>query len=153
MPNLFTSIDFIINFISILLWSFHIILSQGTCVAILGTIESLPIEAFFGWELWTSEGKQIHFTILHDSTAKVERDKISKKKTTMKSWWKGGMRMLADGCWPTMISPPLFLLKYPFFYEAKLTKQPYQTFTIVSVFQRIFPHGHPRNWQYLQAVA
>jgi len=47
-----------------------------------------------------------------------------------------------------MLSPPLALLKYPFPHVAKLTKRRYQTFTIVSVVQRIFLHGHPRDRQY-----
>ena len=40
VPYLFTSIDFITNFISIilLLLSFHTVLSRGTCVAMLGMI-------------------------------------------------------------------------------------------------------------------
>jgi len=55
----------------------------------------------------------------------------------------------ADGCELMMLSPPLFLLKYPFSYGPKLTKQQYQTFTMVSVFQHISLHGHPHDRQYL----
>jgi len=40
--HLFTSVDFIIIFISILLLSFHIFLSRGTCAATLGTVGRIP---------------------------------------------------------------------------------------------------------------
>jgi len=58
---------------------------------------------------------------------------------------RGGV---SDGLGWMMFSPPLFLLKYPFFYEAKLTKYRYQTFTMFSMFQRTCPHCHPRDRQY-----
>ena len=53
----------------------------------------LSPQAFFGWEIGTSEER----SLFHDSTAKVKRDK-NQRKTTMKIDEKGGMRIFfADG--------------------------------------------------------